>query len=171
MPQSGILVKQWKAMKVPSLMAGFISPLAGPGAWKTFDGKIDGAMNCIFEIGSAIGSKSAQIGGFTGSLQKEFERTSRPDTAGAGLRIGLYPGRSHGTGRQHGSGRHCAPQLEKTDRRGPSAGSNSSRHQVIYGHDPKETAMAAMFQWSDDGKPGSSFPQALAEAKIHCPRV
>ncbi|KPJ74415.1 MAG: amino acid ABC transporter substrate-binding protein, partial [Deltaproteobacteria bacterium SG8_13] len=54
MPQSGILVKQWKSMKVPALMAGFISPLAGSGAWKTFDGKIGGAINCIFELGSAI---------------------------------------------------------------------------------------------------------------------
>ena len=52
MPQSGILVKQWKTMHIPALMAGFISPLAGPGSWKLFDGKIAGAMNCIFEIGN-----------------------------------------------------------------------------------------------------------------------
>ena len=56
MPQSGILVKQWNAMKVPALLAGFISPLAGPNAWKTFDQKIAGAINCNFEMGSAISS-------------------------------------------------------------------------------------------------------------------
>ena len=54
MPQSGILLKQWQSMKVPSLVSGFISPMAGPGAWKIFDGKIGGLMNAIFEIGSAI---------------------------------------------------------------------------------------------------------------------
>ena len=51
MPQSGTLVKQWNAMKVPAILAGFISPLAGSDAWKTFDGKIGGAMNTIFEMG------------------------------------------------------------------------------------------------------------------------
>jgi branched-chain amino acid transport system substrate-binding protein len=28
MPQSGTLVKQWNSMRIPSLLAGFISPLA-----------------------------------------------------------------------------------------------------------------------------------------------
>src|SRR3990172_8536396 len=32
MPTSGILVKQWNTMRIPALMAGFISPLAGPSA-------------------------------------------------------------------------------------------------------------------------------------------
>ena len=31
MPQSGILVRQWNSMHIPALVAGFISPLAGPG--------------------------------------------------------------------------------------------------------------------------------------------
>ena len=55
MPQSGILVKQWKSMRVPALVAGFISPLAGPAAWNTFDRKIDGAINSIFEISNISG--------------------------------------------------------------------------------------------------------------------
>ena len=56
MPQSGTLVKQWNAMKVPAILAGFISPLAGSEAWNIFDGKIAGAMNTIFELGSAMPS-------------------------------------------------------------------------------------------------------------------
>ena len=51
MPQSGVLVKQWKSMNVPVLMSGFISPLTGSEAWKTFDGKIGGAMECVYELG------------------------------------------------------------------------------------------------------------------------
>ncbi len=54
MPQSGILLKQWQSMKIPAMLMGFISPMAGPGAWKTFDGKIGGLLNVSFEIGSAI---------------------------------------------------------------------------------------------------------------------
>ncbi|UCE52720.1 MAG: ABC transporter substrate-binding protein, partial [Desulfobacterales bacterium] len=51
MPESGVLVKQWKSIKVPGLIAGFISPMAGEVAWQTFDGKIGGLMNAIFELG------------------------------------------------------------------------------------------------------------------------
>ena len=57
MPQSGILVKQWRTMKIPTLLFGFISPLAGPGAWKTFDGKIGGCINVNLEVGSGIPSE------------------------------------------------------------------------------------------------------------------
>ena len=57
MPQSGILVKQWRSMQIPALMAGFISPLAGPGAWTTFEGKIGGALNAIFELGNIPASQ------------------------------------------------------------------------------------------------------------------
>ena len=54
MDQSGILPKQWQSMRIPSMLAGFISPMAGPGAWKTFEGKIGGTINVNFELGSAI---------------------------------------------------------------------------------------------------------------------
>ena len=32
---AGIFCKQWAAMKVPSLIIGFVPPMAAPGAWKT----------------------------------------------------------------------------------------------------------------------------------------
>jgi len=83
MPQSGTLVKQWNAMKVPALMAGFISPLAGPGAWKTFDQKIAGAINCNFEMGSAISSaKMPKSTAFVEAYQKKW---GVPIEAGHGI--------------------------------------------------------------------------------------
>jgi branched-chain amino acid transport system substrate-binding protein len=41
---------------------------------------------------------------------------------------------------------------------------------VVYGFDPKETAVAAVFQWTDDGKRRIVFPESLAEAKIQLPK-
>ena len=79
MPQSGILVKQWKSMRVPALVAGFISPLAGPAAWKTFDKKIDGAMNAIFEIGNIPCPKVPKSVEF---YNKYKQRYGRPIEAG-----------------------------------------------------------------------------------------
>jgi branched-chain amino acid transport system substrate-binding protein len=82
MPQSGILVKQWNSMRVPALMAGFISPLAGPGAWKTFEKKIGGAVNVNFELGSAVASqKVPKSVDFYEAYEKKF---GKPMEAGHG---------------------------------------------------------------------------------------
>src|SRR4030067_1820726 len=42
MPQSGILLKQARAMKVPALLCGFLSPVAPENAWVVFQGEGEG---------------------------------------------------------------------------------------------------------------------------------
>jgi branched-chain amino acid transport system substrate-binding protein len=42
-------------------------------------------------------------------------------------------------------------------------------HQAIFGFDAKETAVAAFFQWTQDGKRKIIFPDSLAEANIQLP--
>jgi branched-chain amino acid transport system substrate-binding protein len=42
-------------------------------------------------------------------------------------------------------------------------------HQVVYGFDPKETALGVGFQWVKPGKRVVIFPEAAAEAKIQLP--
>jgi len=77
-------------------MAGFISPLAGPGAWKTFDGKIAGAMNCIFEIGNMPVPKVPKSVEFYEKISEKIRQTHRSGTfAGPRLRNGLYVEGSH----------------------------------------------------------------------------
>jgi branched-chain amino acid transport system substrate-binding protein len=39
-------------------------------------------------------------------------------------------------------------------------------HQVIYGVDPKETALGCGFQWTKPGKRVVVFPEVVAEGKI-----
>jgi len=51
MPQSGILLKQARSMKVPALLCGFISPVAPGNAWQVFEGEVEGMVNFLFEIG------------------------------------------------------------------------------------------------------------------------
>ena len=60
--------------------------------------------------------------------------------------------------------------LEKTDRQGAIGRIRFGKnHQVVYGNDPKETAMAAMIQWSKTGTREIVFPESIADAKIHLP--
>jgi len=171
MPQSGTLVKQWKSMKLPVLMAGFISPLAGSEAWKTFDGKIGGAVNCIFEMGSAIASsKVPQSVDFYEKYAKVY---------GKPLQAGHGPAPSYESVyilaeaiERAGSIDPDAivAQLKKTDRNGVMGRIKyDDGHQVVYGFDPKETAVSAVFQWAEDGKRRIVFPQSVADAKIVLP--
>ena len=171
MPQSGILVKQWNSMKVPCLMAGFISPLAGPGAWKTFDQKIAGDINSIFEMGSAIASpKVPKSEAFLKAYAKQY---GNPIEAG------------HGPGPAYDSVYILAEAIEragtidsdavvaeliKTNRQGVLGQVKfDAGHQAIYDMNPQESAVAAVFQWTPDGKRMIVFPTSLAEGKIQLP--
>jgi branched-chain amino acid transport system substrate-binding protein len=171
MPQSGTLVKQWKSMKVPALMAGFISPLAGPGAWRTFEKKIGGAINCNFELGSAIDSKKVPSSvEFLRAYQKKY---GKPMEAGHG------PGPTHeavyilkeaieraGTLDPDA----LVAEIKKTDRTGVMGRIKfDDGQQAIFGMDPKEAAVACVFQWNDKGHRINVFPEALADAKIQLP--
>ncbi len=172
MPQSGVLVKQWKSMQVPALMAGFISPLAGSEAWKTFEGKIGGAINAIFEMGSAIASeKIPQSKAFYEKYEKAY---------GKALQAGHGPAPSYESVyilaeaiERAGSIDPDAvvAELKKTDRNGVMGRIKYDEgHQVVYGFDPKETAVAAVFQWTEDGKRQIVFPESVADAKIMLPK-
>jgi branched-chain amino acid transport system substrate-binding protein len=170
MPQSGTLVKQWNSMKVPALMLGFISPLAGPGAWKSFDGKIDGDMNLIFEIGNIAVKKVPKsvvfYDAYKKKYNKEIEAGHCPAPAYESVYILAEAMERAGTIDPDA----VVSALEKTDRQGAIGRIRFGKnHQVVYGNDPKETALAAMIQWSKTGTREIVFPESIADAKIHLP--
>jgi branched-chain amino acid transport system substrate-binding protein len=170
MPQSGILVKQWNTMKVPAVLAGFISPLAGPGAWKTFDGKIGGAINVIFELGSSIASPKVPA---SVAFLKDYEKRW-----GAPIEAGHSPAPAYemvyllkeAIERANSlDGDAVVAALEQSDRKGAMGRIRfGDDHQVVYGFDPAEQAAAAVVQWRD-GKRVIVFPPSLAEAQIELP--
>ena len=60
--------------------------------------------------------------------------------------------------------------VKKTDRMGVMGRIKYDQgNQVVYGNDPAETAVAAVFQWTEDGKRKIVFPESVAEAKIQLP--
>jgi branched-chain amino acid transport system substrate-binding protein len=170
MPQSGILVKQWKSMRVPALVAGFISPLAGPAAWNTFDQKIDGAMNSIFEIGNVPAPKYPKSVEF---YEKYKKRYGKPIEAGhspapAYEMVYILKNAIEKAGTLDGD--RVVAELEKTDRVGAMGRIRFGKdHQVIYGVDPKETSLGCMVQWRKPGKRVIVYPESIAEGKIQLP--
>lgn len=170
MPQSGILVKQWKSMRIPVLVAGFISPLAGPAAWETFDQKIDGAMNAIFEIGNVPCPKVPKSVEFFEKYKKKYgkEIEAGHSPAPAYEMIYLLKDAVEKAGTVNGD--QVVAELEKADRYGAMGRIRFNKgHQVIYGEDPKETALGCMVQWRKPGERVIVYPESVAEGTIQLP--
>lgn len=171
MEQSGILVKQWQAMKIPAMVAGFISPMTGPGAWKTFEGKIGGAVNLNFELGSGIYSEKYEPSKkFYDAYLKKF---GVPIEAGHGVApsydsVYILAEAIERAGTLDPD--KVVAEIQKTDRQGVIGRIKfDAGQQVIYGNDPKETACAAVAQFAKDGKRSIVFPEALADSKLWVP--
>ncbi len=170
MPQSGILVKQWKSMKVPALMVGFISPMAGQAAWNTFDRKIDGLMNAIFELGNIASIKYAPATAFYNAYKARYGKDIESGHGPAPSYESVYILKEAIERAGSLDPDALVAALEKTDRLGVMGRVRfSPEHQVIFGNDPSEAATACFFQWNEKGGRTIVYPPALAEADIRLP--
>jgi branched-chain amino acid transport system substrate-binding protein len=170
MPQSGILVNQWKSMRVPALMAGFISPMAGQGAWKTFDGKIAGLMNAIFELGNIGAIKYPPATKFHNAYKAKYGKYIEGGHGPAPSYESVYILKDAIERANSLDSDAIVAALKKTDRQGVMGRIRfSPQNQVIYGTDPAETAVGVFYQWNDRGKRIIVYPPKLAEGEIKLP--
>lgn len=168
MPESGVLVKQARSMKVPALFAGFISPAAPGNAWSTFNGEIEGLVNFIFEAGP-IPLKTPRSIQFNEAYAKAYGEDARLKLSGHG------PGPSYDAVyvlaqaiQRAGSldADAIVTQLEKTEMDGAIGKiAFNKNHQVVYGEDPKQAAASLAFQWRA-GKRVVVYPESAAESAI-----
>ncbi|HXX34184.1 MAG TPA: ABC transporter substrate-binding protein [Thermodesulfobacteriota bacterium] len=173
MPQSGGLLKQARAMQIPALLAGFISPVAPENAWKVFEGEVDGMVNMIFEIGPVPVKAVPKSVAFNENFGKKWGNEARMNLSGHG------PGPSYDSiytfANAFERAKTVEPDavvkaLEQTDMSGVIGRIKFGKdHQVIYGFDPKETALACAFQWVKPGRREVVFPEVVAEGKIQLP--
>jgi branched-chain amino acid transport system substrate-binding protein len=128
-------------------------------------------MNSIFELGSAIASPQVP-------RSVEFY-TRYEETYGKPLQAGHGPAPSYESVyilaeaiERAGSldPDLIAAEIKKTDRKGVMGRIRYDEgNQVVYGNDPQETALAVVFQWTEDGQRKIVFPESIAEAKIQLP--
>ncbi len=173
MPQSGILLKQARAMQIPALMAGFISPIACENAWKVFEGEVEGFINMIYEVGPIPVKAVPKSVEFNRNYGKRYGEKARTELSGHG------PGPSYDAvyimANAIERAKTVEPDavvkaLEQTDMEGVVGRIRFGKdHQVVYGFDPKETAVGCGFQWVKPGKRVVVFPEGFAEGKIQLP--
>ena len=111
-------------------------------------------MNMIFELGSAIASPNVRK---SEAFYKKYERLFQKQLqAGHGVApayesVYILVEAIERAGSLDPDA--IVAELQKTDRRGVMGRIKfDAGHQTIFGFDPKETAVAACFQWTQDGK-------------------
>jgi branched-chain amino acid transport system substrate-binding protein len=170
MPHSGELAKQWKQMQSPAMLCGFISPMMGPGAWKTFDGQIAGALNVIFELGNVPSRRYPQAAQFYQSYAARY---------GSPIESGHGPAPAYDSVHVLAAAIEAAQSLDpekivtalkSTDRVGVMGRLRfHPSQQALFGNDPSKAAVACLIQWTRDGRRRIVYPPAVAEGKIEPP--
>jgi branched-chain amino acid transport system substrate-binding protein len=173
MPQSSILLKQARAMETPALLAGSISPLAPENAWEVFKGEVEGLIDTIYEVGPIPVKAVPKSVAFNENFGKKWGEDARKRLSHHG------PGPSYDAVYIMASAIERAKTiepdavvkaLEQTDMQGVVGRIRFTKdHQVVYGFDPKETAIGCGFQWVKPGKRMVIFPEVVAEGKIELP--
>ena len=170
MPTSGILVKQWRSMRVPALMAGYNGPLMGSKAWATFGEEIEGSLNIIEDIGPIPVRAYPPATKFYEAYTKRWKES---------------PQAGHGVGASYDAVYMLAAAIEKAGTLDPDkvsaalaatdiAGGVVGRlrfdkgHQLIYGEDPKTGGLGVWFQWKK-GERVIVYPESVADGKIDKP--
>jgi branched-chain amino acid transport system substrate-binding protein len=173
MPQLAILSKQARAMKVPALLAGEIAAVCSISSWDASEGAVDGMVNFIFEAGNIPVKAIPESIAFQENFEKRWGKDALRNLSGHG------PGPTYDSVyilaeaiERAGSLEPDAivSALEKTDMNGAIGKIKFGKdHQVVYGTDPKETAIGVAIQWRSPGVRVPVFPEAVAEDKIELP--
>ncbi len=170
MPESSMLVKQWHNMRGKSLLFGFISPMVGSHAWESFDGKIAGALNVIFEMGNIPSPRWKPSMDFYNAYKAKFGQDIQARHGPAPAYESVYILVDAVRRADSLDPESIVAALESTDRTGAMGRIRFHRgHQVIFGDDPQEDALACIFQWQSDGSRKIVFPLSVADGEIEMP--
>ncbi len=169
MSSSGILALQWRDMRVPAVPVGFISPLMGSNAYKTFGDPIVGVVNIVFQAGNIPLKKYPPATRFYEAYKKRW---------GKELQSGHMPAEAYDSVymlaraiENAGSldRNRVIKELEKTDMKGTIGRIRIKDHQIVFGENPHENAILVVYQWKKGGKRVPVFPTSIAEGVIEKP--
>jgi branched-chain amino acid transport system substrate-binding protein len=170
MPQSGALVPQARGMGIDALILGFNSPTAPENASESFEAdELEGVINLIFEIGPLpVDAVPASIA-FNEAYGEAYGEEARASLPG------------HGPGPSYDAVYIIVDAIERADSLDPDAIADAlaetdysgvigrirfaNGNQAVYGMDPGEAALGALFQWQQ-GKRVPIYPEVIAEAEV-----
>jgi branched-chain amino acid transport system substrate-binding protein len=157
-------------MRGRALLCGFISPMVGPDAWNAFQGKIEGALNVIFELGNIPSTRWQPSMDFHRAYQTRFGRDIQAGHGPAPAYESVYVLAEAIEKAGSLNADAIVTALESTDRSGVMGRLRFHRgHQVIFGDDPNHDALGCIFQWQKNGLRKIVYPLAVADGEIVLP--
>jgi len=167
---AGIFTKQWAAMKVPSLVVGFVPPMAAADAWKTVGKDIEYSVHVEFPVGSSLPlQKLPKTVAFLDKFKKKYEKMPEAAAVNSSAYDAVYI-LAAAIERAGGlDADKLVIALEQTDYRGVGGRLRFNKdHIAIFDSNPDETGVCVVFQWQK-GERVPVYPAFLAEKKIELP--
>lgn len=171
MPESAILLKQINSMKLPVVVFGMIPAMAEPGAWKTFEGQIGGAIQQITELSNMRVKKWPKTLAFHEAYEKRWRGPVLACHGPAPGYEAVYMLKAAIERAGSVDSDTIVTELEKTDYVGLLGRTRFDKnHQIHYGGgDPNEIAILGNIQWSKNGERVVVYPDKLADGDIWLP--
>ncbi|MBN2332474.1 MAG: ABC transporter substrate-binding protein [Deltaproteobacteria bacterium] len=168
MPESAILLKQWKNMKMKCVPMGFMSAAEQPNFWEATNG------NCEYTIVDAVngGNVSATITPWTMKFVDGYKKKWGLEPEGYGASssyMAVYQLKAAIEAGNSLAADDVIKGLENLDMMGVYGRMKFDQsHQIIPADDPQIGATGCIFQWQD-GKRVQFFPKAGATGTIMLP--
>jgi branched-chain amino acid transport system substrate-binding protein len=169
MPETAVLLKQWKDFRLKSLPIGFTEAGGHPGFWKASNG------TCEYTVVNLVngGNAPAEITPWTMKFVRAYEKRWGTEPEGYGTSssyMAIYALKDAIERAGTLESDAVVKALEEIDLMGVYGRIrfDPKSHQIIPSTDPKEGAIGSVFQWQD-GKRATVWPRAGAIAELQLP--
>lgn len=170
MPESTILLKQWRELKVPMIPFGFICAVEQPGSWKATKGGVEFAMTDVCNAGNAPSEATPWTMKFYRAYTKRWGvEPEGYGTSSSYMAVYVLKDAIERAGSLKAD--KVIKALEATDMMGVYGRIrfDPKSHQVIPALDPKEGAVTSIFQWQSPGKRVVVYPASIATGEVKLP--
>jgi branched-chain amino acid transport system substrate-binding protein len=169
MPESAILLKQWRSLRIKSLPVGFMSAAEQPGFWEASGGSAEYTVVDLVNGGNAPGNITPWTGRFVEAYEERWGL--EPEGYGASssyMAVHALADAVERAGTLEADA--VVKALENTDLMGVYGRIrfDPKTHQVIPSADPDEGAVGSVIQWQE-GKRVTFWPEAAATGTLRLP--
>jgi branched-chain amino acid transport system substrate-binding protein len=172
LPESPICLKQWKAMKIPSMLAVIWTPAVdGPRSWQLYGDTLNYSIAAEFPAGGSFPVKA--LPGSEEWINSWLKKYGEPPETSASKAASYTAMRIlvdaiNRVGRLDRDA--LADAILETDLKDVSGRIRFDKesHQLIVGDDPSQGMIFAAFQWLD-GKRIVIYPKVIADSDIKLP--
>ncbi len=169
MPETAILLKQWKSLQLKSLPIGFMSAAEQPGFWEGSDGAAEYTVVDLINGGNAAGDITPWTSKFVAAYEERWGLEPEGyGTSSSYMAVYAFKDAIERAGTLDADA--VVTALETLDLMGVYGRMrfDPKSHQIIPSDDPQEGAVGSVFQWQD-GERVVVWPACAATGELQLP--